>query len=469
MCQSVSMDNRFSKQLAKDIYKLSKAATTDEVLNAGSCCVLDFFAGALAALNEPIAKRISMSIKKFGDAPQATVLVNSESAPAPFAALANGTLGHALDYDDTLWTYIGHSTAVILPAALAVAEIEDCGGKEMLAAFSLGVEVAHRIGAPITPDLSKFGWHASPSVGVFGAAASASLLTGGDVNSLSRAISLATNMSSGIKENFGSSAKPFVIGWASHAGVIASIFAQQGFSGSEEAFEGKQGFYKTFVKRLPNSLNDVADNKMAIVSPGVSFKLYPSCTGTHPSIEAIISLRQQKEIRINEISHIRIEVTPEVPHELIYPIPSSPSQGKFSLPYCVAIALIYGDVGLEHFKDEYLANPDVKDIMKRVEVVSNENLSRETGDHNPAAKLTIDLYAGEKIEKTVNSAKGSPGKPLTLKDLKNKFRKCAQWAGLSPRKTEQFIEEILSLRSNQSISSWMKKYVAPMFKEISNY
>jgi 2-methylcitrate dehydratase PrpD len=452
-----------ARHVAASIYELRDRAARKEVIQCATSCVLDFFAVVLAALQEPLAGHISRSIKGLGGVPEATVLFEDTRTSAPLAALANGTLAHALDYDDTLWTYVGHSTSVIFPAALAVAETVDCGGEDLLAAFSLGVETAHRIGSPVTPELSKCGWHPSPSVGVFGAAASSSLLMGGDRDSLASALSLSTNMASGIKQNFGSRAKPLVIGWASHAGVLASMFAREGVSGSEDAFEGRQGFYMAFARKRPYRLMNEEDKKMAIVSPGVGFKLYPSCTGTHPAIDAIVSLQREEAIKPEEISSIRVEVTPEVLDELIYPIPSSPSEGKFSLPYCVAVALAYGCVGLEHFQDEYVNSPQVKSLMERVQAVPNEHLQRQGGEHCPAAHLTIGFSSGRKIEKRVTVARGNPGNPLTSEELKEKFRNSAQRAGLSPLKTEGLLEGIMELRSVSSVSRWMKKRVAPLF------
>jgi 2-methylcitrate dehydratase PrpD len=463
MIQGVQPNQGLARQVAGTILELRDRATSEEVIQSATFCVLDFFAVVLAARREPLACRISRSIKRLGGTPEATVLFEKTRTSAPLAALANGTLAHALDYDDTLWTYIGHPTSVIFPAALAVAETVDCGGEDLLAAFSLGVETAHRIGSLVTPELSECGWHPSPSAGVFGAAASSSLLMGGDKDSLASALTISTNMASGIKQNFGSQAKPLVIGWASHAGVLASMFAREGISGSEDALEGRQGFYATFARKRPNHFMDEKDRRMAIVSPGVGFKLYPSCTGTHPAIDAIVSLQKEEAINPEEISYIRVEVTPEVLDELIYPVPSSASQGKFSLPYCAAVAMVYGYAGVEHFQDEYVNSPQVRSLMERVKTIPNENLQRQGGEYCPAAHLTIGLFSGERIEKTVAVARGNPGNPLTIEDLKEKFRNGTQRAELSPLKTKGLLEAIMELRSVSSVSRWMKKRVAPLF------
>jgi 2-methylcitrate dehydratase PrpD len=468
MSQSESPQQRFSKKLAEKIYKIRDAAISDEALEAATLCVLDFFASALAGAREPTTAETVSAIQKCGGEPQALILANGEKTSAPLAALANGILGHILDYDDTIWTYIGHSTAVIFPAALAVAEAADCTGKEMLAALSLGVETAHIIGSPITPQLGQHGWHPSSAVGIFGAAAAASILLGKDPDHLARSLALATNMASGIKQNFGSSAKPFGLGWAAHAGVMAARFASEGFSGAGDAFEGPQGFYENFVEGVPPRMDRNTGAELAMINPGVSFKLYPSCTGSHPSIEAIINLRKENEIPIKAVSYIKARVTPEVPQELIYTIPATAAQGKFSLPFCAAVALVHGDVGLKHFSENYIKDADVTNIMEIVAVLPDEKLERHGGPNCPASKVTIGLDSGELFEKVVNVAKGNPGQPLTLDDLRDKFHKCAQWTGLASNISERLIEQILSIRSIPSIANWMEKKVAPIFRNLND-
>jgi 2-methylcitrate dehydratase PrpD len=468
MSQSEPSQQLFSKKLSEKIYKIRDAAISDEALEAATLCVLDFFASAIAGVQEPTTAETVSAIQKCGGDSQALVLANGERTSVPLAALANGILGHILDYDDTIWTYIGHSTAVIFPAALAVAEAADCTGEEMLAALSLGVETAHLIGSPITPLLGQHGWHASSAVGIFGAAAAASILLGSDSDHLSRTLGLATNMASGIKQNFGFSAKPFGLGWAAHAGVMAATFASEGFSGAGDAFEGQQGFYENFVKGVPPSMDRKTGAELAMVNPGVSFKLYPSCTGSHPSIEAIIHLCKENKIPINTVSYIKVQVTPEVPKELIYTIPATPAQGKFSLPFCAAIALVYGDVELKHFSENYINDADVKNLMEIVEVLPDETLERHGGPNCPASRVTIGLDSGDVFEKVVNVAKGNPGHTLTPADLREKFDKCAQWAGLASNISERFIEQILSIRSIPSIANWMEKEVAPIFRNLND-
>ncbi len=273
--QSTAYNKGLARRVTEDICRLRNKAFSREVLHSATCCVVDFFAVILAALREPLSIEVKRCINRLGGIPEATLLSDGTRTSAPLAALVNGTQAHAQDYDDTLWTYIGHSTSVIFPAALAVAETVACSGRELLTAFALGVETAHRIGFPITSGLIKSGWHPSPSVGIFGAAAASSLVMGADVSIIGSALTISTNMAAGIRENFGSHAKPLVIGLASHSGVMASLFAQHGISGSKEALEGKQGFYMAYAGTALDALGGDKNDIMALVSPGVALNHYP--------------------------------------------------------------------------------------------------------------------------------------------------------------------------------------------------
>jgi len=467
--QFIHLKNGLARNLATDIYQLRDNAISEEVVQSCTLCVLDFFAVTLAALKEPLSRNITISVNTLRGNAESTMFSTGEQTSAPLAALVNGALAHILDFDDTLWSYIGHSTSVIFSASLAMAEAVNCSGRDLLRAFALGVEAAHRIGSPIIHKLSKRGWHPSPVIGIYGATVAASLIINSDdIDNLTKALTIATTMAAGIRQNFGSNVKPLSIGWASHSGIMASIFAQHGISGSEDALEGRQGFYMAYAGATPEHFYKDKDGKMAIVSPGVGFKLYPSCTGTHPTIDAIISLQKDETIDPDEIISVKIEVTPEVLDELIYPSPSTPSQGKFSLPFCAAIALIYGNVGIEHFQKEYIKDSKIRTLMNRIQVVPNKDLIRMGEENCPASNITITTYSNKKIQKSINVAKGNPGNPLTIEEMKEKFFQCARWVGLSEDKTEEFFQQIISIRSIPSITVWMKSIVAPIFNELSS-
>jgi 2-methylcitrate dehydratase PrpD len=168
----------------------------------------------------------------------------------------------------------------------------------------------------------------------------------------------------------------------------------------------------------------------------------------------------------DEITSVRIEVTPEVLDELIYPFPSDPCEARFSLPYCASVALVYGRVGLDHFLGESLQDSIITGLMERIEVQANEKLFRLGGDHCPAARVTIITRGGKELEKTVNAARGNPGNPISFDELQRKFHHCADTAGLPQESAETFLHQIMDIRKVDSVSTWMQSTVAPLFKKL---
>jgi 2-methylcitrate dehydratase PrpD len=247
---------------------------------------------------------------------------------------------------------------------------------------------------------------------------------------------------------------------------MASIFSHQGISGSADALEGRQGYFNTIAGRIPTDFAFDDNKDLALVSPGPAFKLYPCCTGAHPAIDAILMIKQKTAIAPEEVAAVRLEVTPEVLDELIYPVPLNARQAKFSLPYCAAVALAYGAVEMRHFSQQSLNNPLITDLFNRIEVHPDEDLKNLAAKHCPSARVTITTQEGEEIRETVEIAKGNPENPLSLEELKNKFHQCAMIAGLNASKAEHLYQQLSEIRTIPSIRSWMNADVAPLFQQI---
>lgn len=459
-------ESSWAHELAEALCRLETKAYEDKAIQAGTRCVLDYFAVVLAGLSEPVSHEIARSAGTLGGNEMATELFGGIRTTVPHAALVNGTLAHALDFDDTLWSYIGHSTSVVFSAALATAEWLNRDGARLLNNFALGVEAAHRIGSPVVSDLTRRGWHPTPVVGIFGSAAATAMLMNGKPGHVESVLTIATNLASGLRQNFGSKVKPFASGWAAFSGVMAAIFAQQGVTGSEDALEGRQGYFQAFAGSVPRSLHKSEETELSLVEPGPGFKVYPCCTGTHPTIDAILTIQKETVLTPDMVSSIRIEVTPEVLGELIYPVPSDTRQAKFSLPFCTALALVHGGVELENFCERSLRDPRMTATMKKVEVQSNEKLIRHGERNCPAARVTVRLHDGKEIQKAVNIARGNPGNPLSSEELESKFHRCALAAGLSTQKAERLLSQLVRLKDVSSVGAWMRAEIAPFFREL---
>lgn len=454
-------------EIAKHLKGLDDRALQADALEQAQRCLVDFFAVSLAAkymISLSANKTLRVECGQRGDA---TILVSGAHTSFQMAALLNGTIAHALDFDDTLWTYVGHTTAVIFPAVFALAEIRKCSGSELLAAFILGTEAAHLIGSPVSGHLRSRGFHPTPVIGVFGAATAATLLYGGDDERLGAAITLAVNLASGVRQNFGSPAKSLGAGWAAQGGLMAALLAEQGFSGSVNALEGSQGFYQAFAGSTVSADLKRMD-ELALVSPGVGFKLYPCCTGTHPVIEALLKLRaefaRQSTWSVRRIVSVKIEVTPEVIGELIYPLPATAAQARFSLPFCAATALVDGEVVLSHFKEPFVVSSDVRELMRRIEVLTENKLERTGNKYCPAARVTLMTECGDQLQQWIGAARGNPGNPASDQDLDRKFYACARAGGLSHSSAGSLLGELRSFQEVTSVGEWINARLIPLVR-----
>ena len=168
-----------------------------------------------------------------------------------WAALCNGTAAHALDFDDTNFTMLGHPSAPVLAAGLAAGELALADGPALLHAFLLGFEVETTLAEVINPAHYERGWHATCTLGTLGAAAAAARLLGLDADGIRTALAVAASQSSGLKENFGTMTKPFHAGHAARSGVVAALLAREGWTAAEQALEGPQGFVSVLGASAP--------------------------------------------------------------------------------------------------------------------------------------------------------------------------------------------------------------------------
>ncbi len=399
-------------------------ALPDEAIAQAKACVLDTLGVALAGWSEDESSIVFEHVRSsYGEGPSSILGTTSSVAPEG-AALANGTLAHALDYDDTSWTYIGHASAVILPAALAIGESRASSGRDLITAYVAGLEVAARIGESLTDEFARRGWHLTSAIGVFGAAIAAGSLLGLSREQLSCALGIAASRASGLKANFGYTVKPFHAGMAAADGVQSALLAQAGLTACPTALEDRLGFFAAFADRRPPEAVAGVD-ELAIVADGVAFKRYPSCTGSHPAVDAVLAIVADEGIAPADVESVRIGTTPEVPGELLHPWPTSGSQAKFSMGFAVAVALSNGRLGLEHFTDEIVGDEAIRDLMRRCEVFVDTDLERPTSRRWPAASVEITTAGGQVHRRRVDAARGNPGNQLTSAELDEKFFDCA--------------------------------------------
>ncbi|MFI5178497.1 MAG: MmgE/PrpD family protein [Vicinamibacterales bacterium] len=408
------------------------AAPPDDARAAAARAVLDTVGVTLAGSVEPAAQIVQRVIADEGAGP-CTVIGHSVGASAPDAALANGTAAHALDFDDMCFVSLAHPSAPLVAAAFAAAERAGATGRALLDAYVVGFEIESRLGRALNPRHYQRGWHCTSTIGTLGAAAAAARLLGLDRGAAGHALAIAASEACGLKENFGTMVKPLHAGLAARNGVLAARLAQAGMTASGAALEGPQGYLAAMDAEWPTLEAFVGDlgARWEIVDTGITLKLYPSCAGTHPTLDAILDLTRREGFAADQVESIAVGVDGITPTVLIYDRPSSGLEAKFSMPFCVAAAVVHGHVGVDTFDAETLGDPRMAAFQSRVVMEVDPTLDPSA----PAltqARVRVRLTDGRELVASANGARGYPERPATDDELEGKFRTCAERV-LSPR------------------------------------
>jgi 2-methylcitrate dehydratase PrpD len=424
-------------------------------VRAARLAILDTLGVTLAGSVEETAVRSRALIAHRRSAEEATVIGTSLRGCVEDAAFANGTASHALDYDDVQASLSGHPSAPILCPTLAVAERAGASGAALVTAFVVGVEIESKLGRAINPAHYEVGWHSTATCGVFGAAAATAKLLGLSTERTVHAMAIAASMASGIKANFGTDGKPLHVGHASRCGVEAALLAQAGVTGNPEALEHADGFGSTHgggAKPLWDQTTVGLGAPHEIVDPGIGVKRFPSCASTHQSLDALLALMEEHAITPAAVESVECGVYYLAPHQLIHDRAETGLQGKFSMPYCVSVALLDRTVGLAQFADERVRRADVQAMMSKVRMfVHPEQTTRECLPTR-FSEVTVTLQGGKKLQKRVVQAKGQPKNALTTSELEVKFRDCAARV-LPAERIESVLAAVRALETVPDVSA----------------
>src|SRR5438477_5221285 len=327
-----------TQTLAAQASTVTYDALPEPVRELARQCVLDYYGVALAGADDPLAHILLDELSEAAGAEQASVIGHQARLPALAAALINGAIGHALDYDDVNLAMPGHPSVAILPGLIALAEQRNSTGREVVAAFVAGYETACRIGMALRPGHYDRGFHATGTVGAFGAAAACAHLLGLDAEATARALGIAGTQAAGLKSQFGTMCKPFHAGKASQSGLLAARLAARGFSSRPDLVECEQGFALTHGP----DFNPAA----ALASPPNGFhifanlfKYHAACYLTHGPIECARSLREQHGVTPDQVARMTLLLDRSCDRVCNIPAPTDGLEAKFSLRQTVAMAL----------------------------------------------------------------------------------------------------------------------------------
>ena len=414
--------SRFAEFVASaDVPAAARAAARD--------AVQDTVGVALAGAGEPAAGIVQRVARADAGPGACSVLGTDLTAGPTWAALANGTAAHALDFDDMCWVSLAHPSAPLVAAGLAAGEAAGASGGELLDAYVVGFEVECALGVVMNPAHYEQGWHCTSTIGAIGGAAAAARVLGLDAEATGRALSIAASEACGLKENFGTMVKPLQGGLAGRNGVLAALLAREAFTASAHAIDGPQGFLVAMGSpgRDAEKAIDPLGRRWEIVEGGITVKLYPSCAATHPTIDTLIDLRREHGIDPAAVEAVEIDVDPVTPTVLIHDRPATGLEGKFSLHYCAAAALASGRVGIDTFERDAMRAPAVARLVPLVTMRADDRLGRESPPLTEA-RVTVRLAGGRTLARFVRGARGYPARPASRDELDGKFTTCARRA-----------------------------------------
>ena len=330
-------------------------------------CLLDWFAVTLAGIGDPLVDLLLDEAREEGGSAAATVVGRGARLTRTQAALVNGTASHVLDYDDVNLNINGHPSAVLVPAALAMAESIDASGTDLLTAFVAGYEFACRAGRLAAPGHYLRGYHATATVGGLGAAVACARLLGLDADRTAMAVGIAATQASGLKAMFGTQCKPFHAGMAAQHGIRAAALARRGMESRTDALECKQGFARVMSPDL--------DPVAALGEPDVFFirdnlfKHHAACYGTHSAIECARALLAEHRFGCEAIESVIVRVERGADAVCNIANPRTGLEAKFSLRLTTAMALCGRDTAdLAMYSEATAADPTLIAVRDRVRV-----------------------------------------------------------------------------------------------------
>ena len=351
----------------------------DDVRFMARQCLLDWLGVTLAGSQEPLALMLRAEAAEEGGAPRATLFGGGGKTSAGQAALVNGATGHALDFDDVLGAMTGHPTAPVAPAALALAEGRGLDGRQVIAGIVAGIEVEARIGRVLGDSHYAKGWHATGTVGAFGAAAAAANMLGLDAGQTARALGIAGTQAAGLKSMFGTMCKPLHAGKAAQNGLMAATLAERGFTSRDDVLDCVQGFTDTQTETFrPEALLEEPDRFHIL---DTLFKYHPACYGTHATIEACLGVAENPAFDAGDVERVEVKVPQNALRMCNIPAPETGLEAKFSLAYNVGLGLTKKATGaLDIYFDENLDRPDVHAIRETVSVEGSDDMAKFGAD-----------------------------------------------------------------------------------------
>jgi 2-methylcitrate dehydratase PrpD len=397
--------------------------------------IADSLACMLAGAGSELSASMRTYLDEAGPGP-CPVIGTRRSASPQAAAFANGTHGAALDYDDLLGSL--HASVVIVAALVSALGTTPVSGREFVEAYIVGIEVGAKLAKALGKGHPQRGYHVTATLSGFAAFAAVARLQGLDPRRVAKGLSLVATQASGLLCQLGTTAKPMHSGFAARIAVDVVRLLAAGFDAAPDALEARRGLFETLGDECsdPGALAASLGHPWAVVEPGSTLKQFASSVAGHRAMAAVLELKHQG-LSADNAASIDCAVAPGALRPMGHPRPRNAFESKFSMPYAIATALLDDRLGIASFETAATQRPAALALMERIHAWEDPQQAIEdpvsanlSWGYRGYARVTARLNDGRTLSARVDVAPGSPSKPLSWDDLRQKYIDCASCAGI---------------------------------------
>ncbi|MDB5864812.1 MAG: mmgE/PrpD family protein [Betaproteobacteria bacterium] len=450
MAHEASNDNPYTRGIAQFVSNLKYEAIPEDVRSRIKLLMLDSLGCALYGADLEWTRILQDTLGKVDTTRTCSVWGTNKKLSAPHTALVNGTQVQGFELDDVHRAGVLHVGAVVLPALIAVTELKPgMSGKEFLTSAVAGYEIGPRVGLCMGPEHIAQGWHSGATLGVFSAASGAARALKLGVDKTVHALGIAGTQAAGLMAaQYGAMVKRMHAGRSSQSGLYGALFAEAGFTGIVNVLESEYGGYCTTFSRSTDrfDLKELTAGFGEVwQTMGVALKFYACVGSNHTTLDALRDMQTERPYKADDVKKIVVrgsQVTMD--HVGWKYVPQGLTSAQLNLPYCVGTYLIEGDVAAEHFTEDKVADPDRMRYGKLVEVHHDEEITRKGPKFRHMVKVELHLKDGMRMDRTVESARGSEYRFASEADIVEKFEKLASKA-LPKSQIEQLRDAMLGL------------------------
>jgi 2-methylcitrate dehydratase PrpD len=433
-------------RIAEFIVNTEESEIPDSVFEHTKVAFMDWLGVTLAGRDDPLVEKLIQYADLMGGHTQATILGHNIKKTMAQAALINGAASHALDYDDSLASFLGHPTVTLFPALLSLSEFKDKNGADFLTAYIIGLKAGTVIASCAGFEHYMSGYHATATMGCMASASACSRLLGLNVQETVYALGIAGTQAGGLKRVFGTMCKPFHAGRASEVGLMASLLSGNGFTSAEDILEGDSGLFQAMKGAVNEDILNTLGQTWAIED--LAQKYHASCHATHSPIEAAWSIFDKEGLSIDNVKSITVYSSELGLSAAFRKEANTALEGKFCIHYCVANALLRGrgNTGLQAFTDEKVNDPEVKKLMSKITTTQgSDNAGLD-------ARVEVETNTGDVYSAYSNILNEIPELDEKKSKIEDKFTDLCEPI-LGKQKTRELVEVITNLEKLEDINS----------------